>query len=400
MQVTAKNITTLGDGAHRLEPGVYLRVKGTARFWVFKYQKDGKRRELGLGGADQTITTVRGKAAKFRAMLADGIDPKAVIVERKEERRQEAEAAKAEAAKQAIPTFADFYAEALRHISYLRQWRNSGTEKNWWRITETQLLPAVGHKRLSEITASDLAECVKPFWERPLGEKTLTCARGILAHAQSKGFVEKNAAAWEAGLCNLLPSKAVMMRGVEEGHRAAISPEDMQISARMLWGTDTIYAKALLFGILTVCRASEFRKAHWSEIDFKEETFSVPPERRKDGRSVPHVVPLSRQAQKILEALPNTGDFIFPSRAGTPVSPNSLLTAMRSTTDQEVTTHGLRSTFSDWCARNGKNFLVSEKCLMHAVGNQVFRAYQRDDLLDQRRELLQEWADYLLPDVG
>ena len=57
--------------------------------------------------------------------------------------------------------------------------------------------------------------------------------------------------------------------------------------------------------------------------------------------------------------------------------------------------HGVRSSFSDWCARNGKNFLVSEKCLMHSVGGKVFMAYQRDNLLEQRRVLLQEWADFL-----
>lgn len=68
-------------------------------------------------------------------------------------------------------------------------------------------------------------------------------------------------------------------------------------------------------------------------------------------------------------------------------------------TDMPITVHGTRSTFSDWCAKNNKNFLVSEKQLMHAVGNEVFRAYQRDDLLEQRRVLMQEWADYLLPDV-
>lgn len=64
-----------------------------------------------------------------------------------------------------------------------------------------------------------------------------------------------------------------------------------------------------------------------------------------------------------------------------------------------MTLHGMRSTFSDWGAKNEKNFLVSEKQLMHAVGNNVFRAYQRDDLLEQRRKLMQEWADYLLPNV-
>ena len=64
--------------------------------------------------------------------------------------------------------------------------------------------------------------------------------------------------------------------------------------------------------------------------------------------------------------------------------------------EKPATLHGTRSTFSDWCANNDKNFLVSEKCLMHAVGGKVFMAYQRDDLLDKRRQLLQEWADFLL----
>ena len=75
MKPTARNVRTLPNGVHTLEKGVYLRVSNERRTWIFKYQKDGRRHELGLGGIDQSISTVLGKAAKLRAMLSEGVDP-------------------------------------------------------------------------------------------------------------------------------------------------------------------------------------------------------------------------------------------------------------------------------------------------------------------------------------
>lgn len=150
---------------------------------------------------------------------------------------------------------------------------------------------------------------------------------------------------------------------------------------------------------MTVGRSAEFRCAQWDEIDLDAATFTVPPSRRKDKKPYPFVVPLSRQAKALLHRLDTSGAFLFSCRDCRPLNLATVLKIFKSVTDQPITTHGLRSTFADWCAKTEKNFLVSEKCLMHAVGNQVFRAYQRDDLLEQRRALLQEWADYLLPEV-
>ena len=62
----------------------------------------------------------------------------------------------------------------------------------------------------------------------------------------------------------------------------------------------------------------------------------------------------------------------------------------------DCTMHGMRSTFRDWCTQNGVNEIVAEKSLMHSTGNEVVSAYQRSDLLEERREVMQKWADLLL----
>ena len=112
------------------------------------------------------------------------------------------------------------------------------------------------------------------------------------------------------------------------------------------------------------------------------------------------MVPLSRQLLRLLERLDTSGDYIFQGKGKAAVYSCTVLRAIkRASGRDDMTLHGMRSSFSDWCAKNEKNFLVSEKQLMHAVGNAVFQAYQRDDLLEQRRVLMQEWADFLLPNV-
>ena len=221
----------------------------------------------------------------------------------------------------------------------------------------------------------------------------------VFDYAILRGWIEKNPAVWKNNLDAVLPSQAVVLRGKPENHHSAVSSAELGRVVQQLWRGDTVSALCAVFGCLTVGRASEFRCAQWAEIDLDAATFTVPPSRRKDKKPYPFVVPLSRQARALLHRLDTSGEFLFSCRNGRPLTLATVLNTFKSVTDQPITTHGLRSTFADWCAKNEKNFLVSEKCLMHAVGNQVFRAYQRDDLLEQRRALLQEWADYLLPEV-
>lgn len=376
----------LPEGMHRADRGLYLRVDSKSRRWIFKFTLAGRRREMGLGSArDVPLAAALAAADRARGLIASGIDPI-------EDRRK---AESAEAAESGIPSFCDFAQDCVDHYAYLRQWKNPKTKAQWESWIGGYCLPVLKDKRIDQVTRQDVIAILRPVWDT----RTATASRIrevlslILNRAVVEGHLPEDYARWKGNLDSVFPAPGVLRRKAA-AHHAALTPEQLREAVAELYKEDTIAAKAVLFGIFTVGRASEFCLGKWSEVDTDANTFSVPYERRKDGRPEPHVVPLSNQAQRILEILPG-GRWLFPSR-GSHLSPQSLrLCLARHAGGVPVTMHGCRSTFSDWCAQHEKNFLVSEKCLMHSVGNAVFRAYQRDTLLDQRRQLLQEWADWL-----
>lgn len=392
MNINSKNVNTLPDGIYSVERGLYLRVKGNGRYFIFKYQKNGKRREIGLGGTNQTIEGVRGKAAKLRAMLADGIDPRERLNAEKAERK--AELAKEEPKR--VPTFSEFYPTAIDHVAKLRQWRGTKTEYYWRHSLRTHVEPRLGRLPLDRITPDDVAEALEGVWETASGDRIRRHLSVVFALAVARGFCKSNPAEWRGVLDVQLPSQAVLKRGKEQPRRAAVSSEELSRIAKDLVKADRISPLCCAFGILTVCRSAEFRQAKWSEIDFEKATLTVPPERRKDKRTEPFVVPLPTQALELLKRIPRTCEYVFSANGSGPLCADTLLEAIQLRSSSKISVHGTRSTFSDWCAANDKNLLVSEKCLMHAVGGAVFMAYQRDDLLEKRRKLLQEWADFLL----
>jgi integrase len=142
-------------------------------------------------------------------------------------------------------------------------------------------------------------------------------------------------------------------------------------------------ALALQFIILTAARTGEVRGARWSEIDFESKVWTIPAERTKAQRE--HRVPLAPRALEILKGLPRSDARIFP--LGHDV--------MRGRTPEGVTVHGFRSSFRTWCAET-QNFPreVAEAALGHATGDATERAYQRGDVLEKRRKLMEAWAGY------
>lgn len=379
--LTARTVRTVGEGIHRLEKGVYLRVTKTSRSWLFKYSLKGRRREIGLGGVDQTIATVKAKAAKIRAMVAAGVDP---IDEKRriEERRVDGK------------RISDYLSDFLEKVLFTRQ--ISEPQQAQWKNTVSRFDAAFGKMRPEEVSTEAIAEWLKPHWlEMPRrSQDSVYRIRAFFDFLVGKGIVSVNPARWDGGLGVHLPSMSTVRKVNPTKHHKALKPEELRAVVSDLRDKEDITSKQLLLVILTATRMSETRCMTWDEVDETERTISVPQERRKDKRPEPFVVPLSDQAWKLVSSLPQTdgNKFCFSSSTGKPVCRPSVL---RRIAKYGATVHGVRSTFSDWCAQNDKNFLVSEKCLMHAVGGKVFMAYQRDDLLEKRRQLLQEWADYL-----
>lgn len=167
----------------------------------------------------------------------------------------------------------------------------------------------------------------------------------------------------------------------------------LQEKISCLYPADTRTRQVILFTILTASRVGESVPARWDEIDWENRIWSVPPERRKDQKPYPHRVPLSDQAMELLNSIERKGEEIFCLKADDLGSRYSLAHLLQRITKTTATMHGFRSTFRDWAAENGVPDTVAEKCLMHVTGNAVVQAYQRSDLLEQRREVMQAWAD-------
>lgn len=374
--LTSKNIFKLPTGRYRLEPGIYLRVTGNSRSWTLIQQKNGVKQEIGLGSAHQvSITEVRAKASQLRERLDLDQTP---IVEQ--------------------VLFKDFIPKAFERICFIRQLGKSTQES--WKSSIRQLIHYFGNKEISKISSLDIANYFSKRWvsNHEISKIRLFHLRGLLSIAVKERLITHNPADWENALENYLPSSYHVRKGRPKNHWTALSAADAQKFVHLLKSSNSNMAPVMLCIILTACRKNEISKAKWKEYNPEEKILRVPPERRKDRYPEDFLIPLPRQVQEILENLPRNSEWIFPSTNGRPrlcLQPQFLPEKVIQYFDH-FTLHGFRSTFSDWCAENNKPYLVSEKCLMHSVGSQTYRAYQRSDLLEQRRQLLQEWADFLL----
>ena len=149
---------------------------------------------------------------------------------------------------------------------------------------------------------------------------------------------------------------------------------------------------ALRFLVLTAARPGEVCAAQWAEIDLPDAVWTIPAARMKAG--VEHRVPLSVEALRVLSEAKadSTGVYVFGA-GGKPLGAATMLKVLRRE-GIDSTAHGFRSTFRQWCADTGKPADVAEMALGHAVKG-IEGVYQRSDIFDRRRSLMQAWSDYL-----
>lgn len=377
------DVLSVPDGVHRFTPGLYLQVRGSGKYrsWVLDTQIAGKRYRRSLGDAGSvSVAQAKIEALKLKARLLEG------------QTQTKNQAASASLPPQ-IRTFASIYREAIDAKAEVAQWKNAKHAAQWYATIETYALPILGSLDIAEISRDDILRVLKPIWRT----KTETASRLrsrleiIIDYCIRHGYREKeNPARWRGGLEFDLPAQG-KVQAVK--HHAAITVAEIKtLVPRMM---KSLSGRAILFGILTASRVQEFCAARWDEIDLKGKTWSVPPERRKDGKPYPHRVPLSDQAIKILRSIPEVSDFVFPGMHSAHIHFETPRLMLRKMTGKPLTMHGCRSTFRDWCAETNQNPTLAEKSLMHVTGNEVEQAYQRSDLLDQRRPLMQAWADAL-----
>ena len=153
-------------------------------------------------------------------------------------------------------------------------------------------------------------------------------------------------------------------------------------------------ARALELLILTASRTHVVLAATWAEIDFEKRLWTVLAARMKTARE--HRIPLSARALTILTAMDKQreNDYVFPGR-GRSGHLSVLGAPLKWMQRTDITVHGFRSTFRDWAAETTNHpSEVAEMALAHAVGDKVEAAYRRGDLMEKRRQFMDDWARY------
>ena len=365
--------------------GLYMQIdaKGN-RSWILRAVIGGKRRDMGLGAfPDVTLAGAREKAREARLDIDRGIDP---IEKRKD--------AKAKLAAERT-TGKTFQACAVAYIkAHADTWKNPKHYQQWENTLETYVFPVMGRLLAKDITQSHVLEVLEPIWKT----KTETASRlrgrieSVLDWATVRGHRQgENPARWKGHLDKLLPmpSKIAKVK-----HMAALPVKDTGSFMAALRDRDGMASQALELLILTAARSGEVRGCRWSELDLENGVWTVPAERMKAGKE--HRVPLSEQALRLLQRLPRFkgNDLVFPSPKGLQMSDMSMTAIMRRM-DMSYTVHGFRSTFRDWAAEYTNHPReLAEQSLAHAIENKVEAAYRRGDVLEKRRRLMQDWADF------
>lgn len=379
--LAARQVDTLEAGFHSDGGNLYLRVKDTgARSWVFRYKLAGKVTELGIGSkGDRSLAQARKLAGEMRTALADGKNP-AELLSRRDTKAM---------------TFADYAVELIE--AKRPEWRNAKHALQWAATLQTYAYPSIGGKLPADVSLADVKAILLPMW----ATKTETATRlrqrieAVLDNAavHEKAHGRYNPARWKGNLDQVLPNARKVTKRV---HHAAAPYDDVPRILSALRDKDFVSAYCLRFTILTAARSGEARGALWNEIDLTAKTWTIPAHRMKADKL--HRVPLSDEAMQILTKMQewriNDSERIFAGERGgllSDVSVNKMLHSIA----PDVTVHGFRSSFRDWGAETtAYPSAVLEAALAHVNQNHVEAAYQRSDLFERRRELMQAWCSY------
>jgi len=364
--------------------GLALQVTaGGTRSWILRVLIGGKRRDMGLGGfPDVTLAGAREAARAARAKIKEGVDPIADM----NARRSALYAARA-----ASMTFSEAAAAYIAVKEH--EWKNAKHGDQWRNTLKEYAYPVIGSVFVRDVEQSHVMRVLEPIWLT----KTETAKRlrgrieRVLDWSRVRGYRSgENPARWRGHLDTLLQSPGKVQK---RAHFPALPFDELGAFMAALRQQEGMGARALEFAILTAARSGEVRGAAWNEIDLADASWTIPAGRMKMKRE--HRAALNDAAVALLESLPRTGDLIFPNTKGNMLSDMTLTAVLRRMGRSDITAHGFRSTFRDWCSeRTNYPRDVAEMALAHAIGDKVEAAYRRGDLFEKRRRMMKEWGKF------
>ena len=364
--------------------GLFLFVSTTgSKLWRMAYRFEKREKLLSFGEYPAvSLKQARERREEAKKMLAEGVDP-----------GEHKKSAKAAILSETQDTFHNIALEW--HETRTAEFSGKHRGTIMFRL-ETYLFPAIGKNHIAKLEPQDILAVVRPIEQKGLFEtsrRLLQLVSQIFRYAVVTGRAKHNIAADLRGA--LRPRKVT--------HRAAVKGKEKV--SQLLRDIDNYEGYfpltcALRLAPLVFTRPTELRAAEWSEIDLKAQEWRIPAERMKMKQE--HIVPLAKQAVKILEELhpySGSGKYLFPSiRTETrPIADATMLNALRRMgyAKDEMCTHGFRSIASTLLNELGYNRDWIERQLAHGERDEVRAAYNYAEYLPERRKMMQEWATFL-----
>jgi integrase len=355
--------------------------------FICRITREGRKRDFGCGSADKvSLKLARRRRDEILELVRDGIDPVAA----KRQARQTANAAK-----KAAHTFGEAANEVFKNRS--PRWKKGSTTPATWMKSVNRDSRALLRLPVGEIGVAEVKSVVKPFWDRGnlvAGRALLSRIEMVLAFATANEWRKgDNPASWTI-FEHLFPHR----QNGGKKHHPMVAYGDMPNFIKKLRGTDaSLSAVALELIAFTALRSDSVRGARWDEFDWDAKLWTVPKERMK--LEVEFKVPITDQMRALLKPLhdPNSREqLVFPGpRSGKWIANQTVWKTMQRVTDGTATTHGLRASFTSWCEDVGVDDKVAEACLAHGKGNQTAQAYNRGEMVERRRKVMERWGRFI-----
>lgn len=357
-----------GDG--RGGYGLSLLVRATrngrlSKTWSQRVYINGKPAMIGLGSYPiVTLAEARAKCVENRRAVEQGRDLRSPK----------------------MPTVAEALDKAIETRE--QHWRNPRTAKAW-RSSVHNHAASIVDRRVDQVSTADVVAVLNPVWttKPELGRKLRQRLSMAFKWAVAANHIATNPAG--DALAGVLPRHAG-----NGGHFDSLPASEVPTALATIDASGAFWStKAAIWMLaLTATRSSEVRGMRWDEIDGN--VWTIPADRTKTAK--PQRVPLSSAALAVLEQARTLGEdseYVFPNRRGRQTTVEALSKLCRDR-GLAMTPHGLRSSFRSWCAEQSIPREVAEMSLGHAVRG-VEGAYQRSDLLEQRRDVMEQWGQYI-----
>lgn len=388
--IEVKRLEKEGFHAVGTVPGLGLNItKEGTKSWVFRIAYGGQRRKIGLGGYPAvTLAQAIEGARRLKNEISTGVDP--IQAKKTIKSNLIADRAKAKT-----------FEECAEAFLASRTFTNKKHGKQWESTLKTYAYPFIGKMLVGDIGIANIKAVLDPIWKT----KTETASRvqgrikSIIDYAIVSGYRDKsNPAIWDGFLDSIYQSPR-KLKVVE--HMDALPYSKLHDFMLALRKHNTVSAKALEFLILTAVRSDSVRSARWNQIDLNAKVWTIPKAFTKTKKR-DHTVPLSTQAIELLNSLERFDgtDLVFPSVTLKKLSDSTISKLMRDMyANKEFTVkavpHGFRSTFRVWCLEQTTySTELAELSMMHEVGDSVYKAYQRSDGLERRRDIMQDWSNF------